>query len=105
MSKVVRYFHLRPFGKPTKGGATVRVTGDTNILGQVDVQVAFCSRKDGFCKKIGREEAGKKVIKVVPLRYLPEELAGIMVDVGYKTHLPFEIPDYTYAIKYFLPKE
>ena len=31
MSKVVRYFHLR---SGPKGGATVRVTGDLDIVGQ-----------------------------------------------------------------------
>ncbi len=97
MSQVVRYFHLR---KGTKGGATVKVTGDTNILGQVDVQYAQCSKQDNYIKAVGRAEAAKAPIKIVPLRYLPQELGRISdrAKIRHQT-------DYTFAIKYFLPKE
>lgn len=97
MTQVVRYFHLR---KGTKGGATVKVTGDTSILGQVDVQFAQCSNKDNYVKAVGRTEADKAPVKVVPLRYLPQELGRI----SDKVKIRYQV-DYTFAIKYFLPKE
>lgn len=97
MAKVVRYFHVR---KGTKGGATIKVTGDTEVLGQVDVQYALCSRKDQFVKAVGRAEAEKAPIKVVPLRYLPQELGRI----EQRAKAAFRA-DYSFAVKYFLPKE
>ena len=101
--KVVRYFHIRAHNA-THGGATVCVTGDTDIVGQVDVQVAKCSRRDQFVKKIGREEVAKSPLKIVPLRYLPHELARIWETNACRDK--HEIgPDFSFAIKYFLPKE
>lgn len=97
MSKTIRFFHIRT---GTKGGATVQVTGDTENVAQVDVQFALCSKKDNYVKKIGRGEAAKAPAKIIPLRYLPQELARI----GNKARARMQ-PDYTYAIKYFLPKE
>jgi len=97
MSSIVRYFHIRT---GTKGGATVRVAGDTNLLGQVDVQFALCSKRDNFVKKLGRSFAEAAPVKVVPLRYLPQELQRI-ADKARSRHTT----DYTYGIKYFLPKE
>ena len=72
-SIVKRYFHIRgPQGRRGKyNGATVLVVGDLNNVAQVDVQVAFCSRKDSFTRSIGRTEANKSTVKIVPLRYLP----------------------------------
>lgn len=98
-SKVVRYFHLR---NGTKGGATVKVTGDTNLIGQVDVQYVKCSNKDNYCKKIGRELADKAPIKVVGLRYLPHELARLA-----SAHTDYHYPHgmYEFSRGYFLPKE
>ena len=104
MSKVVRFFHIRGFGT-THGGATVQVTGDTELLGQVDVQVARCSKRDQFVKKTGRAEAAKAPIKVVPLRYLAQELGRINTDVVRKCGKGAMGVDYTFALKYFLPKE
>lgn len=100
MSKVVRYFHLRPFME-MKGGATVKVTGDTENPAQVDVQWTKCSRKDMFCKKTGRSFADKAPLKVVPLRYLPNELERISNKVGVIN----AVADYFFACRYFLPKE
>lgn len=105
MAQVTRFFHIRPYGKSGRGGATVKVTGDTERVGQVDVQAAFCSKKDMFCKRIGREEAAKGPTKVVPLRYLPQELGRIQLEMAKKTKLPFELHDFTYGVRYFLPKE
>lgn len=98
--QVERFFHIRT--ESNYGGATVRVTGDPEQVGQVDVQATVCSKKDPFCKKTGREMAIKAPIKVVPLRFLPKELQRI----GVKAHLPrWQQPDWLFSIRYFLPKE
>lgn len=105
--KVERFFHIRPSGK-THGGACVRVVGDTDRPHQVDVQSVVCSRKDPYNKKVGRTMAAERTVKVVPLRYLPQELARIEQATGKVVHdkLMKQFPnDYTFAIKYFLPKE
>ena len=102
--KVERFFHIRRYHP--NGGATVRVTGDTDTPAQVEVQVAFCSKKDAFCKKTGRELASTRRPKIVALRYLPQELARISQQAAKICHDPI-LPniDYTYSIRYFLPKE
>lgn len=102
---VKRYFHIRPTAgsKGKFNGATVLVVGDTEMPAQVDIQVAFCSRKDMYCKKIGRDLANKAPLKIVPLRYLPNELARIEDNV-----YGFELDnanDYLFSVRYFLPKE
>lgn len=104
--QVERYFHMRT-GRQF-GGATVRVTGRTEQVGQVDVQVALCSRKDPFCKKTGRNVASEAPVKVVPLRYLPKELARIQANLFAKQKVGMFMAadlDYTFALRYFLPKE
>lgn len=103
--KIERFFHIRT-GKKT-GGATVRVTADTDQIGQVDVQVSNCSKKDPFCKKTGRTLAAEAPIKVVPLRYLPAELDRIANKAFKRCKTPnmMGMFDYSFAIKYFLPKE
>jgi hypothetical protein len=100
MSKVVRYFHLRtdPQFMHT-GGVTVKVTGDLNFLGQVDIQYAVCSKRDAYVKKTGRSLADIAPVKVVPLRYLPRELQRLAN--SYKINND----NYDYAVSYFLPKE
>lgn len=103
--KVSRFFHIR-FG--TTGGATVKVTGETDKVGYVDVQTTYCSRKDPFCKKTGRETAEKAAAKLVPLRYLPAELGRIQADAFKKSKADESkhfAKDFTFAMKYFLPKE
>jgi len=103
MSQVVRYFHIRPIGGRRYRGATVRVFGDTERVGQVDVQVTFCSKGDNYCKYVGRAEASMAPIKVVPLRYLPNELARIEGKIlGIEGCTP---ESFYYAVRYFLPKE
>lgn len=88
------------------GGSTaVRVTGDTERVGQVDVQYAECSRKDNFCKKTGRSLAEKAPVKVVPLRFLPQELARIAEKAKERKRIRTTPEDFTYSLKYFLPKE
>lgn len=102
---VQRYFHIRPQAgvKGKFNGATVMVTGETDVPAQVDVQVTFCSRKDMFCKKTGRIAAAKSPVKIVALRYLPNELARIEDQVyGYELQ---NGNDFLFAMRYFLPKE
>lgn len=98
MSQIERFFHLR---QGPKGGATVRVVGDTDVVGHVFVQFARCSKKDAFCKATGRSLAVNKPAEYVALRYLPAALERIAKkEVG--TQHPH---DYSFAVKYFLPKE
>ena len=113
MAKVVRYFHIRPqqvtkngeIKLDTRGGATVKVTGDTEDAHSVNVQVAMCSVKDTFWKARGRSLAEERPSKVVALRYLPQELASIGAVVDRKSK-SLRVPrDYTFSLKYFLPKE
>ncbi len=104
MSIVKRYFHIRPSHTKTRyNGATVLVIGDTEQPHQVDVQTVFCSRKDMFCRKTGRDLSAKAPLKIVPLRYLPNELAHIEDTVhGYALD---NSNDFLFAMRYFLPKE
>lgn len=101
--KVERFFHIRT--EYQFGGATIRVTGDTDHVGQVEIQSTICSRNDPFCKKTGRETALKAPVKIVPLRYLPQELARIEDKMRDQTRLSAVALDYTYSLRYFLPKE
>jgi hypothetical protein len=143
--KSTRFFHIRP--NLNNGGATVRVTGDDESIGQVDVQVAFCHtftktdrqnpklvpkkrtvrmldaegeiigakevdivvkqfKGDAYCKKTGRSQAEQAKPKVVPLRYLPAELGRIFVDAADRAGVAIvDVPDYSFAMKYWLPKE
>jgi len=105
MTSVVRYFHLRPYGAVGRGGVTVRVTGNTESPTQVDVQAAFCSKKDMYCKATGRAESAKAPVKVVQLRYLPQELSRLTAQAQSKTKQNYLLGDMSFAMKYFLPKE
>ena len=60
-----------------KGGATVRVSNRDSDPLYVDVQVAYCSPFDCFCRKTGREVASATVSKIVPIGSLHRELASI----------------------------
>lgn len=111
MSNVVRYFHIRPIIRQKgqwvarrNGGATVRVVGDTEKVGTVEVQVVFCVNKDLFNKKIGRSHAEKMPVKVVSLRMLAKELLEISEEVDQFCKAKTEDTDYNWAIRYFLPK-
>jgi hypothetical protein len=99
--QVIRYFHLRSYHEE-KGGATVKVTGNTEQVGQVDVQFTPVSKKDNYCRNTGRIMASKAPVKVLPLRYLPKELARIAEanDSPSWHHGSFD-----FSTKYFLPKE
>ena len=99
--KIVRYFHLRSSPQFIhNGGVTVKVTGDLDFLGQVDMQYAVCSKRDAYVKKTGRSLADVAPIKIVPLRYLPRELDRLALQ-----HRIGTAYNYDYAISYFLPKE
>jgi NADH:ubiquinone oxidoreductase subunit D len=102
---VNRYFHIRTPDSAKKKftGATVKVSGNTEYVGHVDVQVTFCSKKDLYCKATGRAKADAAPIKVVALRYLPNELARIE-DHAFGFELENK-QDFLFAMKYFLPKE
>jgi len=116
--QVVRYVHIRLVsprdGKwvyQPRGGATVRVSGNTDTPGQVDLQVAFCSKKDTFCKERGRIEAFKAPVKIVPLRYIGKHVQDIAQEAmnrreGGTKGLDVVVENnYDFLIRYFLPKE
>ncbi len=122
--KIERFFHIRPssgtratpFGEKgiptTRGGATVRVVGEDSQW--VQVQVAFCSAKDAFCRDFGRVYAESHPIKLIKLEELPGELGSISREVTKRVlklshkkrqESPLWSTDYSFAKKYFLPKE
>lgn len=101
--KVERFFHIRGFYP--YGGATVRVTGDTDHPGQVEVQHAVCSKKDMYCKRTGRELALSRTPRVIPLRSLPKEIADITRKAEQINHGYLQTRDYNFALRYFLPRE
>lgn len=104
--QVIRYFHIRNplFLDQCKGGVTVRVTGDTERVGQVDVQFAECSSQDNFCKKTGRSLAEAAPVKVVPLRFLSKELERIAERAKDHKRIKAHMVNFDFAIKYFLPR-
>lgn len=110
MSKVTRFFHIRIGGR-RNGGATVLVTGDTEKVGFVEVQVAQCNKLDNYCRKTGRETARLKEAVSVPLRALSRKLSEIETEAwkrqeGFWRKNPDSIPtrDFSFATRYFLPK-
>lgn len=98
---VERYFHIRT---GDRGGATVRVCGDTEHVGHVKVQVAFCRSNEQFVKKLGRQVALSAPEQIVPLRFLPGSLAMVSEKAMRRAGKWNLLPDYTFALKYFLPK-
>lgn len=65
----------------------------------IKVQVAMCSPKDNFCKKVGREQALQHEIKEINARDLPKTIADYMAKTtwgrGHETQ-------YTYMLKYVI---
>ena len=114
VNEMSRFFHIRVPDVhaeiSSKGGATVKVTNRDGDPLYVDVQVAYCSPMDGFCRKIGREVASATVSRVVPLGTLHRELRNIhdktlsMCGVPKSERSQF-VRDYSFVTKYFLPKE
>ena len=112
MTIVTRFFHIRPLTRQNKqwvpaqrAGATVKVVGDTDNVGSVTVQFTLCSKNDLFCKRTGRKEAEKAEAQTISLRHLPSTLNKVseLVDAAIKKAMTPD-QDYSYAIKYFLPK-
>lgn len=103
MSIISRFFHIRGPEKLCRfKAATVFVQGDPDNVGEVSVQVTFCSRKDVFTKRIGRSMAMSAPIQRVPLRNLPFTLAGIEEEV-YGGELENK-NDFMFAMRYYLPR-
>ena len=108
MKLVERFFHIRTRG--AKGGATIRVVGDLDNIGKVNVQYTICSKKDVFCKKTGRSYAANAPVQEVALRDLAGKLAEIWCDVFRIEPESFDFAwraqtrDFSFAIRYFLPK-
>lgn len=123
-----RYFHIRPttmvaavMDGPhmrlpalqrinSRGGATVRVVGDGDT---VEVQVAYCSGKDAFCRKTGREYAASHPIQTYELKGLPNVLGEVAMNVtrnvlkvprSKRGNHPLNNMDWSFATKYFQPK-
>jgi hypothetical protein len=103
MQQVERFIHIRTMGM-SKGGATVRVVGDLDDVGSVSVQAAFCSKKDAFSRKTGRDTTFKAPIQVMPLRNLPRALAMVRAKAEKATKTYCFPEDFSYMLKYFLPK-
>jgi len=103
MAEVIRFFHLR--NGTEKGGATIKVYGDTQNVGSVVVQAVLVSKKDNYCKKTGRTEVSKVKETAIPLRYLPNYLSDVMNRWVAQKDNPYYPDMFNFAIKYFLPKE
>jgi hypothetical protein len=77
-----------------------------NNKGKVELQVTFCSKKDQFCRKKGREECDKAPIYVVPVTDLPRRLAEFKWHMEGESNFPKESRHYTNSFawiwKYFL---
>lgn len=103
--KISRFFHIRVpkmTGRKFRG-ATVKVEGHTDDPTQVSVQYTLCSKNDNYCRATGRSMAEARPTKIVPLRYLPRELAAIeALAYGHEVE---NKNDFLFAIPYFLPKE
>jgi hypothetical protein len=92
-------------------GATVKVSPADNPRECV-VQTTFCSKRDQFCKKMGRSQAEEAPPQVINIRKLARYLATIdyLVTEGLKadpTPLPGESFDdsaqeYFYVFKYMV---
>ena len=108
MKLVERFFHIRTRG--AKGGATIRVVGDLDNIGKVNVQYTICSKKDVFCKKTGRSYAANAPVQEIALRDLAGTLSGIECHAVSVPAHQFDyvwrssIPTWSFAIRYFLPK-
>lgn len=96
------------------GGCTVLVTGDPDKPGLVEVQVAFCSKKDSYSRKLGIKTAKEKETYAVHIWDLPRELRDIEHQMlsqysHYLKEHPSERkeltrPDWSFAMQFFTPK-
>ena len=105
-----RYFHIRLPSKPSKGGATVRVSSSKpNSRGraQVKVQVAMCSIADSFWKAMGRLTTKAASPQTITLDLLPAYLKGVQQEVFSRAQVARTkrvFTDFSYATKYFEAK-
>lgn len=96
------FVHSNPFQPGTKRGAksrgyTAYVQPHPTEEHLVQVSVARCNAKDGFNKRVGREEAiNANNALVVNKRHLPRTLADM--DAGLKA----PAKDYNYLLRNFL---
>lgn len=82
-------------------GFTVKISPDlTEPHKRVNIQVAFCSSKDQFCKKTGRKEADQKETQLVSKRSLPYNLVKLTNRVGGKDW--YNENEFFYLYKYVL---
>lgn len=111
-----RYYHIRvhedahrEFPVRDKGGATVRIIQAENDPGRVGISVAWCSPKDVFNKRIGRETSMAMDCKIIPIRQLPSELAHVWKTVhkrAKETAYPHAVrPNFDARMREWLPKE
>ncbi len=56
----IKFFHVRPYGKPSNGGTTVAMELDANgcVIAYAE---SHCHSNDNFCKHIGRAKAGGRL--------------------------------------------
>lgn len=108
-----RFFHLRNPFNVLRGGATVLVTPLQEDPFCVQVQSTFCSKKDLFCRKTGRQQAELAPKEIIALRDLGTYLYNIedrmlcRVLLQCKKHPEVRdnyIHNWDFAIRYFLPK-
>jgi len=83
-------------------GMTVYVQpGDT--WREIKVQHAFCSIKDSFCKKFGREQALKRDPVILNTRELPDYLATLAAEgYGMPKNSKWLRAGYTHYLKYIV---
>jgi hypothetical protein len=102
-----RFFHVRLPSKPSKGGATVRVSScqpDHEGNPQVKVQLAMCSIKDSFWRAMGRLNTKAASPHPIKLEFLPIYLHGVQQEVFSRARVAKtkrEFTDFSYATKYF----
>lgn len=64
--------YTKTYSVALRGGVTVAYLFH-DVGKKIDFSVAFCSKKDNYCKKIGRELAASRTISgSVPYDYLPD---------------------------------
>ena len=81
-------FFVHKFHKPGEGfkkkdrGFTAYIQPNPDNNREVFMQVSFCSYRDAFCKKIGREEALKTAREPINTRMVPNYIAMLEAYCG-----------------------
>lgn len=128
--KVYRFFHIRtplalsftvsglapmvvPERASRQGGATVLVVGDPDSPNSVEVQTAFCCKKDIYCRAEGRKVALTKPAEKISLRDLPrvlgeiEDQAMCQGSTWLRKHEEVRrglVRNWDFSMRYFLPR-